>query len=870
MNAPPNASTRAFWNRVEALFNDALELDPAARARLLDEQCGDEGALRTEVQSLLDAHARAIAFLPQAAVPADTPDPLPAGLGEGDAVGVFRLVKRIASGGMGTVYLAERVEGGFTQSVAIKVIAAPVINEDAARRFRTERQILASLRHPYIVSLVDGGVTPRGEAYLVMELVEGIPITTYCREHGLNLRARLALFRQVCDAVHYAHARFVVHRDLKPANVLVTAEGVPKVLDFGVATLVADPWSTSADRTQGLGPLTPGYASPEQLRGLPITTASDIYALGVVLYELLAGVRPYETAGKPLDEVMKIVVDTDTVRPSQSSPEPREQPPYEWRRALKGDLDAIVLKALRKDPAERYASADALSRDIERYLNGQPVDAQIPSISYVARKLVARHKVAFASAGLSAALVIVALAAALWEARVARAERDRAQTEAAKARTATAFLGRVFQSANPVQARGQTVTARQLLDAGTASITTELKDRPDVQASLLLVMAQAYDRLSATEKATPLAEQALALRERSNASPPELAEALFVVGSLYRRQGRPAEGVPLLERSVKLREASLGPDDPAFASSLSALALALDASGHSDGVPEMIQRAIGIQERALPKSASLALLYNNLATMLHRRGDLAGARAAYERSIAVYSGSTEEANWGIAMPLLNLGTLLREREEIGAARPLFERALQIDKKTFGAESAPTAYTLACLGDLARAGGDVQTARELLDESLRIYGHVRAADHIDLVAPLTYLAQTNVASGRAREAMPLLERALAITEKVHGPEHSAVADVLVDLAIAHAETGERSAGEAAVRRALAIQRRGLAPEHVSLVRTLTTLGRILIDEHRAPEARTYLVEAVKIATAQLPERHSQRLDAERAFKDAYGQ
>ena len=871
MTAQPNPTdslTRAFWNRVEAIFHDALGLDPSERARLLDLRCGGEQAVRDEVQSLLDAYGRATAFMPRAAAsPAATADPAPAGLGEGDSVGAFRLVKRIAAGGMGTVYLAERIDGGFAQSVAVKMMTARVIHDEAARRFRTERQILASLQHPYIVSLIDGGVTTGGEPYLVMELVDGSPITSACRERGLDLRARLSLFRQICDAVHYAHVRFIVHRDLKPANVLVTGDGVPKVLDFGVAKLLEDPLAAGADRTEaGVGPLTPGYASPEQLRGLPITTASDIYALGVMLYELLAGARPYDTAGKPLDEVMKIVVDTDTVRPSQSRPEPHEQPPYEWRRTLKGDLDAIVMKALRKDPGERYASADALSRDIERYLNGQPVEAQPPSTTYLVRKLVARHRIAFASAATSAAIVVLSLALALWQARVARGERDRAQAEAIKARTTTAFLGRVFQNANPVQSRGQTVTARQLLDSGTASIRSELKDQPDVQAALLIVMAQAYDRLSAGDQATPLAEQALAVREHANASNADLAEALFVVGSLYRRQGRPGDAVPLLERSLKLREMTLGPDDPAVGSSLSALALARDGAGHPDGVPEMIRRAIRIGERATPNTSGLALLHNNLATMLHQRGDLAGARAAYERSIAVYTASTDTGNWGVAMPLLNLGTLLREREEIDAARPLFDRALEIDRRTFGPESAATAYTLACLGDLARGRGDLRSARDLLDESLRIYGKVRRPDHIDLVAPLTYLSQTDLADGRATQALPLAERALSIAEKTHGPDHPAVADALIDVGVARAATGGPAAGEPALRRALAIQRKTLSSAHASLVRGLTALSHVLVDQRRPVEARPLLEEAVRIASAQLPPRHTRRLEAERLLRE----
>ena len=855
-----------FWTDVEAVFSEALALDPPARAAFVEARCGNREDVRAEVQSLLDADGRATSFM-RAVAKEDASDAFAQDLHEGDTVGAFRLRSRIASGGMGTVYLAERAGGDFAQRVAVKIIATPLRRDVDARRFRTERQILATLRHPYIVSLIDGGVTPRGEAYLAMELVDGVPITTHCRERGLDLRARLELFRKICEAVHHAHARFIVHRDLKPANILVTADGLPKVLDFGVAKLLEDPLAVGGEPTEGgVGPLTPGYASPEQLRGLPITTASDIYALGVVLYELLTGARPYETAGKPLDEVLRLVVDADTTRPSQSTPDPAARPPYDYRRALAGDLDAVVLKALRKEPGDRYASADALAKDIERYLNGRPVEARPPSAAYVARKLVARHKLAFASAALSLVVAGAALGVALWQAKVARGERDKARAEAAKARTATTFLGQVFQGANPVQARGQTVTARALLDAGTASIGTELKDQPDVQASMLIVMSQAYDRLGALDKANLLGQQALALRERSNAPPAEIAEALFVVGSTYRRLGRPTDAVSFLERSVKIRE-SLGSSDLELARSLSALALSLDAMGRSEGVPDMIRRAIAIHERAAPNTAGLALLYNNLATMLHRRGDLAGARAAYEKSIAVYGASNEAANWGIAMPLLNLGTLLREREEIDAAQPLFEHALDIDKKIFGAESAATAYTLACLGDLAHARGDFKRAHELLSESLRLYGIARPADHIDLAAPLTYLAETDLTEGHPRDAIPLLERALAIAEKAHGPEHAAVADVLVELAAARAAASGPAAGEADARRALTIQRKALPPTHASLVRSLTTLGRLLVEQHRTSEGRPYLAEAVNIAAAQLPERHSWRLEAEHALRDA---
>ena len=341
----------------------------------------------------------------------------------GRLVGAFRLVEPIGRGGMGVVYRAERVTSEFTQQAAVKLIEAPLQSPAMLRHFKTERQILAGLRHPHIVTLLDGGVSQDGFAYLAMEYVEGAPITAHAAAHALPLDERLRLMQRVCSAVQYAHQHGVVHRDLKPANILVTADGVPKVLDFGVAKLLDQSAPDGLETTAGpwRRALTPNYASPEQLRGLPVTTACDIYALGVLLYELLAGVRPYETAGKPLDEMLRIVTDVEPRRPSAAAADAAP----DQRRALRGDLDAIVLKAMSKEPARRYASAQELSEDLRRYLERQPVVAREPSFGYVFAKAAQRHRAGFAAAAISIVALVAALGVSLWQ-RAPR--RDRAQS----------------------------------------------------------------------------------------------------------------------------------------------------------------------------------------------------------------------------------------------------------------------------------------------------------------------------------------------------------------------------------------------------------------------------------------------------------
>jgi non-specific serine/threonine protein kinase/serine/threonine-protein kinase len=482
-----------FWRDVEAIFEEVADLDAARRAERLTARCGNRQDLRAEIESLLEADARVEEFMdrPSAISDGTIPNPPP---GIGSAIGPFRLVAEIGAGGMGTVYLAERADGEFSQRVAVKIIGLPMSDAGTAKRFRAERQILASLRHPNIVSLLDGGVTPDGHAYLVMEYVDGVPVARYCADRALSLGDRLRLFRTVCAAVHYAHRHSVVHRDLKPANILVGPDGTPKVLDFGVAKMLDSSLASGGTATSiGPGPLTPNYASPEQIRGVPLTTSSDVYALGVLLYELVAGVRPYETEGKSLDEVVRIVVDADPPRPSSHTRVLERRLPYDVKRALKGDVDAIVLRAIAKQPEDRYGSAEELSEDIGRFLDGAPVIAREPSLGYLVRKLARRHKTAFVAAGVSLVLILCALLYAVRQAQIAKVERQRAEARFGEVRQlASALIFEIHDAVAPLA--GSTPVRRTIVERALGYLE-RLAGEAHGDTALQLDLSRAYVRI---------------------------------------------------------------------------------------------------------------------------------------------------------------------------------------------------------------------------------------------------------------------------------------------------------------------------------------------------------------------------------------
>ena len=530
---------------------------------------------------------------------------------------------------MGTVYLAVRDDDQYEKQVAIKLVRRGMDTDFIVDRFRHERQILASLDHTNIARLLDGGTTEDGLPYFVMEYIEGSPINQYCDDRRLSTVERVKLFRTVCSAVQYAHQNLVVHRDIKPSNIIVTPEGVAKLLDFGIAKLLAldAVGQAQAATVTMMRPMTPDYASPEQVRGRAITTAADIYSLGVLLYELLTGRRPYRVKTFTPQEIEQVICEQEPEKPSTAIDRGEAQN-EKTRRRLRGDLDNIVLMAMRKEPERRYASVEQFSDDLRRHLEGLPVRARKDTLAYRAEKFVRRHKVGVAMAALMLALVVGAIVIVLGESRRAARERD-------KAERVSAFLVNIFKVSDPDEARGKTVTAREILDKGAERIEVELKDQPEVQATLMNTVGLVYRGLGLYEEAGVLIEKSLIIRrELHGGEHVEVAKSLNDLGWIYIEKQKPAEAEPLLREALDMRRRLLG-DHPDVAQSMNFLGFALFDKGDDDTAERLFRESLAMRRRFLGEHMDVAQSLNNLGLTLHDKGDYDGAEPLFEEAIAI-------------------------------------------------------------------------------------------------------------------------------------------------------------------------------------------------------------------------------------------
>lgn len=670
------------WQRIRPILESALELDSANRAHFLDDACEDS-SLRREVESLIAVHEGAgTGVLKSPSVPDEVLDEeVHFRLASGKRIGPYEILGEIAEGGMGAVYRAVRADGQYKQEVALKIVRAEFGGEATSARFRNERQILANLDHPNIAKILDGGTTAEGVPYFAMELIGGLPITKYCDQHKLTVDQRLTLFRTVCSAVHYAHQHLVIHRDIKPTNILVTSDGVPKLLDFGIAKIL-DPTMLPENRTLtvgGLSMMTPEYASPEQLQGAPLTTATDVYSLGLILYELLAGRRPYRFASKMPHDVARAVLENDPEKPSTATL--REEPAealtsatvtpqlisdlrsdslVKLRRRLSGDLDNIVLKSLRKEPLARYSSADQLSDDIRRHLEGLPVLARKGSVAYRARKYVQRHKVVVGAAALIAASLLTGMFLTLREARIARANQLRAERRFNDVRALANSL--MFEVHDSIRNLAGATPARKLLVSKALQYLDSLSTESSGDASLQRELAAAYERvadvqgypdspnlgdldgaLASYRKALPMRESFVA-HSHSSEDQEALAGDYERIGRVLMAEAKYSEALEFARKHVLLREALAQSNQSVKSQELLAgshflIAGCYNHLGDSNKALENYRQSAAIREPIAAQSPNiqtrLAGTYGFMAGILWQTGDHAQAILVEQKALEI-------------------------------------------------------------------------------------------------------------------------------------------------------------------------------------------------------------------------------------------
>lgn len=773
-------------DRASALLLDALDGPPDARRAWLAATVTDD-ALRARVLALLDAHEAA-----EAGGPLDTPLLVRDDRREGMRVGPWQLVELLGEGGMGTVWKAERADGAYDRSVALKLLRVDGATDALADRLRTERQILARLEHPNVARLYDGGVADDGRPYLVLERVDGQPITAYAEAHRLTVAERLRLFLQVCEAVAYAHRNLVVHRDLKPSNVFVADDGTVKLLDFGIAKLIEDERDDLLTRSQLA--LTPSYAAPEQIRRAAVTTATDVYALGVMLYELLGGQRPFTLTSLSATETERLICETDAPPPSTVAPEERIP-------LVRGDLDTIVAKAMDKDPSRRYASVDALAADVQRHLDGVPVLARPATTGYRVRRFVRRHRVGVGAAGAVGAALVAGTMATAWQAKKARAEAE-------KATAANAFLVDLLGATNPDE-DGRDVRVATLLDRAARSLDTAFAGTPETEASLRKTLGWTYRGLALYAEADTQLTRALALRTRLfGMHHPDVAEVQESLGRLYIERGEYAKADSILALALATDRQRLGPNHTRTSNVLNELGqVAYDTGEYAKAVAYW-QEGYDIDAATKPESdASRLIGMANLSLALYDSGDEPAGTRMMEQQVALLRRYHPTDDLRLANSLANLGSFYYAAGERERAATLQREAVDRFRRALGNDHPSVGFGLNNLGSTLGALGQTDESEQMLRESVRIYGTAfgaNYADHPDIGYPLVNLAKTLNVPGRRADAEAAARRAVQVFEHAFGANSPTVARALAPLGQVLVDDGRPEEAVPVLRRALAIR------------------------------------------------------------------
>lgn len=841
---------KEHWNRIETIIDTALTLHGDERTEYIAKVCSDDDRLMAEVYSILRSvdEAERVRFLEQAyddnrELINDLSDhPQEAGHTFqryiGRQIGPFKIAEFLGSGGMGAVFKAARADGQFRQEVAVKLVREGLRREEAIRRFRLEQDILANLNHPNIARLYDGGMTDDGIPYLVMEFIDGIPVNQYCDENRLTLNERLTLFKDICGAVQFAHANLVVHRDLKAQNIYVTPDGMVKILDFGVAKLLDTGLTehTLLETRPGQKFWTPQYAAPEQVAGELVTTATDIYALGVLLHKLLTDTYPLDLEGKSLAEIEKTIKEISPSFPSQSfsslssrkkSAERRKANVSEIVKKLQGDIDAIVLKSIRKEPEYRYASVSQLIEDIERYQTGNPLIARQGTLKYRTAKFFRRHRTGLAAAAIFLISAIGFTGFYTWQ--IAE-ERNIAQLERDKSEQVTEYISNIFLKAHPDNAQGDTLNIFDLLDLGSSEIESTLEDEPEVQAAMMDVMGQVYLGMGMLDEAKELFQKEIdILEEHVGREHADVARGMYGLGQVLWQEGKYEEADSLNRKTLALQTKLLDENHQDVILTMNDLATVWYMQSRYAEAESLFQHLLPMSEDIYGDSSNTYLMHlNNLANSQFNQGKYEEGRHHLQRILDIREALLGKNHPDVAFSMDNLAFTLYTMGEYEEAAAKAGEALSIQRRVLGDNHPNIPWTINTVASSLMELGHLDSAEVLLNQGLEIRKETLGEEHSDLVLSYNALAKVELLQLNHEAAEIHARKAYELSSELLGPKHRWTAVALHNIGLALNLKGDKEKAITTLREAVALLEEILGTDHPQTVKSREQLRRIVTE------------------------------------------